>query len=134
MEYPAIREYLKLYPDDRLAALLAHAEDGKLAYHSCCCLVGAINADHALCGYLPGMFASAHYSVAKKVHHPLPDEAEHEFHCMGMQANAVPLDPDVIRREKIIPLIREEMARREALSATVSSELNPVPEPEPALV
>ena len=114
MEYPAIREYLKLYPDDRLAALLAHAEDGKLAYHSCCCLVGAINADHALCGYLAGFFVGTHYVIAKAKHHPLPDEAEHEFHRMGMQYNAVLLDPDAIRREMIIPLIREEMARREA--------------------
>lgn len=36
------------YTDERLAMLLAHARDGKLAYVTCCCFVGIPTADHAL--------------------------------------------------------------------------------------
>src|SRR5258708_22634376 len=41
------------YTDENLAALLAHAQDEKLSFFSCCCLIGVTNAPHALRGYVP---------------------------------------------------------------------------------
>lgn len=58
-----IRQFMREhYSDERLCALLAHARDGKLAYGSCCCFVGAANADHPLQGsnYLQ-ISADSHY-------------------------------------------------------------------------
>ncbi|MCI0526562.1 MAG: hypothetical protein L0Y56_03795, partial [Nitrospira sp.] len=49
-----LRAYMQQhYSDEKLAALLAHARDGKLAYHSCCCFIGIATADHALRGFNP---------------------------------------------------------------------------------
>src|ERR1700758_2850841 len=109
MKVTAIREYLKLYPDDRLAALLAHAEDGKLSYHSCRCLVGAINANHALKGVVDGPLIRSHYARAKKTE--LARAAETEF--MLLMNGPHLTGGDTERRPLLIPLIRDEMARRE---------------------
>jgi hypothetical protein len=43
-----MRAWLRKFPDDRLTALQTHAQDGKLAFYSCCCFAGAINAPHPL--------------------------------------------------------------------------------------
>lgn len=43
-----IREFMqKHYTDERLAQLLAHAQDGKLSYWSCCCFIGIPTAVHS---------------------------------------------------------------------------------------
>jgi hypothetical protein len=118
MEYPAIRAFLQNhYSDEKLAALLAHAEDGKLAYHSCCCFVGVSNANHSLRTHGEGVqmsingehsfVESAHCLEARSL--PSAELAEDEFYDSGKT--------DAERRAKLIPLIHEEMERRERLRA-----------------
>lgn len=90
------------YSDERLAMLLAHAEEGKLSFMSCCCLRHIPTAQHALRG------AEEFHT---KSHGPkdwdsvLGYEAEIEFLQLG--------ETDAKRRERLIPLILEEMRRRE---------------------
>lgn len=102
-----IQRFLQTYGDQALIALLDHAEKGMLAFSSCCCLIGARNAPHALKGYL-------HFGTAQPAdcyHHqemrdiPGGKEAEDEYRALGSD--------DVERRERIIPLIRAEILRRE---------------------
>lgn len=114
-ETKAIEKFLReQYSDEKLAALLAHAEDGKLAYHSCCCLVGAANANHPLRQNIPSPLLdtrgrdSAHHYVQMTTQDGAR-EAEEQYYVLG--------DDDVERRERVIPLIRAEIARREALRA-----------------
>lgn len=94
------------YTDEKLAALLAHAQDGKLAYQSCCCLIGVPSATHALQGTLmmaeqPENFC-AHYAL--KHFSTLEKQAETEFLRIGID--------DAARRKALIPLIYAEMERR----------------------
>ncbi len=96
------------YTDEKLAALLAHAQDGKLAYNSCCCFIGVATADHAL--EIGRDKRGAHYPTPDVIHiHrakelPFADAAEYEFYGLGLT--------DEKRREKLIPLILAEMERR----------------------
>src|SRR4051812_49852972 len=46
----AIRAFFPNYTTERLAGYLAHAQDGKLFYTSCCCFIGGATAGHALRG------------------------------------------------------------------------------------
>lgn len=119
--YEAIKQFLKppseggAYTDERLAMLLAHAEDGKLSFWSCCCLLGVANAPHALIG--KSMMSIAGYSHESLLRDAMPiaTDAEDEFIEMG---------DDTDRRAKLIPLIREEMERRNSLSTqNVGSEV-----------
>ena len=98
------------YSDEKLAALLAHASDGKLGYGSCCCLVGIPTSNHAL-QEAPGMFRLedrgvdvSHYLSLERS--TLMDSAETEFRNFKNDAE---------RREILIPLILEEQARREKM-------------------
>lgn len=117
-----ISDFLRTsYSDEQLAALLAHAEDGKLAFDSCCCLIGIPTADHALQGrtsafenYLDGHYHLAKYGVADA------DKTKHMEPLLGIALveNAflklAPLHTDDdIRNAKLIPLIRAEIERRE---------------------
>lgn len=97
----------KQYTDEKLAALLAHAQDGKLAYYSCCCFAGVATAHHALRGEMP---ADGSISAGSKSGHEDNDSwmaMSNAFCELGMD--------DEARRAKLIPLIKAEMARREAL-------------------
>lgn len=105
-----ISEYMqKHYDDQALASLLAHAEDGKLSYWSCSCFIGvpsAVRASvlHGECGpdCCPLQFAS---TARRDI--PEADGAEDAFFDLGRT--------DAERRDKLIPLIKTEMARRESL-------------------
>jgi len=100
-----IRSWLKLYPDERLAALLAHARDGQLVYGSCCCLVGAINAPHALQGAITGRHRWSdlvHVVRARRIPGAIP--AEHAFLFLA--------EYDDIRRRILIPVIKTEIRMR----------------------
>jgi hypothetical protein len=100
------------YSDEKLSELLAHAQDGKLCWSSCCCFVGVLTADHALRGWAGGVkfdpistlprCSEPHYLSAKEI--PGAKEAEKEFKRLG---------DDYDRRAAIIPLILAEMERRE---------------------
>lgn len=110
------------YSDENLAALLAHAEDGKLAYDSCCCFIGIPTANHALKGertsangWSPGMWpdgTQANHHLIVRHQWEFGDEAESEFWALG--------HTDTERRNNLIPLIRAEILRREALKEPVS--------------
>lgn len=97
------------YTDEKLAALLAHAEDGKLAYDSCCCFIGVPNALHALrtCRDVDHTNSvSEHAPIRLGVNMtPQMRVAEREFCRLG--------NTDALRRERLIPLIHAEMALRE---------------------
>jgi hypothetical protein len=91
------------YSDEQLAALLAHAQSGKLSYNSCCCLVGIPLATHALRGEHEYDFdGEAHLERGRELPHAR--EAESEFALLG---------PDRARREALARLILAEMERRE---------------------
>jgi len=103
------------YTDENLAALLAHAQDEKLSFFSCCCLIGVTNAPHALRGYVPE-FAHGRALPAGSTHHQsvrlnsqLAADAEEEFFFLG--------NSDAERRERMIPLIEAEITRRELARA-----------------
>lgn len=120
-----LRAFLQAhYSDEKLAALLAHAEDGKLVYESCCCFVGIATADHALHVKNEFYFTEEHYSQALA----LPGGASADLaYCllvkeMNIFFNINKKERNKYRRQQIIPLIREEMARREALRNVVEVE------------
>ena len=108
------------YTDENLAALLAHAQDEKLSFFSCCCLIGVTNAPHALRGYVPE-FAQGRVLPAGSTHHQsvrlgseLAADAEEEFFFLG--------NSDAERRKHMLPLIEAEIARREQVSAMVDAQ------------
>lgn len=112
------------YSDADLSALLAHAEDGKLSYFSCCCFIGVPTADHALRGMIEGSAASqAHYRKAEML--PDANDAELAFNALcGRGFGADWAAQDARRRELLIPLIRAEMDRREKeRSSSIQSDL-----------
>lgn len=94
------------YTDERLAALLAHAQDGKLSYWSCCCFIGIPTAVHALRGHMGSVTASMmpHYEEACEM--PNAEEAEGAFLEIGGADN-----PSLI-----IPFVIAEMERRASLA------------------
>lgn len=107
MSTKAIEQFLQTaYTDERLAMLLAHAEDGKLSYASCSCLIGIPLCNHAL--------HSANCACDNKCHNKArrvfegANEAEDEFMDLGFN--------DAERRENLIPLVRAEMDRRASLA------------------
>lgn len=117
-----MRDY---YTDEKLAEVLAHAQDGKLSYNSCCCFIGAVTADHALRSELPhspvptGSTQLKHYRVAKLLHGARL--AESAFLAIGGVDN-IWLGADKKRRRILIPMLRAEMRRRERLQAQVQKE------------
>lgn len=102
-----ISEFLQsAYTDEKLTALLAHAEDGKLSFNSCCCLIGIPTATHALTSRTDNCPEDwAHTNTARGEDGSLADRAESAFLELGYY--------DSDRRAKLIPLIKAEMARRE---------------------
>ncbi|MGH9445189.1 MAG: hypothetical protein ACRD3O_05620 [Terriglobia bacterium] len=110
----AIRQFLRTaYSDERLAWLLAHSRSGKLAYQSCCCLIGVATADHALQGKMDvNHSAAAHYHLARRfigAH-----DAEQAYWELGYfgQTRSVQ-SSDELRRRRLIPLILSEMRQRQ---------------------
>lgn len=115
-----ISEFLRsAYTDEKLAALLAHAEDGKLSYWSCCCFIGIPTADHALRGEMAGVAASieAHYLAARAL--PGAELAEWAFIELGFggsnRCKALAILIGLIKAE----MERREQERSESLSPTL---------------
>lgn len=105
----------RYYGDCALAALLCHAEDGRLAFMSCCCFIGvplAVASGAALhgasCGRLHRDFERDYATVARDSNADA-DSAEDAF-CFFFLAES-----DAERRAKLIPLIKQEFQRRESL-------------------
>lgn len=115
----AIRAFLRteVWTEEKLCALLAHAED-KLTYWSCCCLIGVATANHALRERAKEggwMETNSHYFIAKEL--PFAREAETAFSELGRPQEFPPngYSPeksDVLRRLRIRPIIRAELRRR----------------------
>lgn len=95
------------YTDERLAQLLAHAQEGKLAYYSCCCFIGVATANHALRLKDVRVHHNEHYERAQLLSGSR--DAEYAFLLIG--------HTDAQRRRLLIPMIRAEMKRRDTLRA-----------------
>jgi hypothetical protein len=116
----ALRAFMQMhYTDEKLAALLAHARDGKLMYWSCCCFIGLHNAPHA---YASSMLSgeSQHFSIA----YSLKGGEEANTAYAQLSKN----DSDTERRRILIPIIRAEMWRREYARRQAVSPVEKVPE------
>ena len=106
-----LRRYLRYYPDGRLAELLAHAEDGKLSYGSCCCFVGCLTADHPLRHRDSGPMTGSvqHIYRARELDGGSRDKLGPAERAFMEIASA-----DADRRRLVTPLIRAEQKRRSA--------------------
>jgi len=112
-----IRAWLRSGPDSWLAALLAHAQDGKLGFYSCCCLIGSRTASHALRpAYAAGVAFVREYQnnpeFARFLDHLCrarmlegAGEAERAFGSLGKD--------DAERRCRLIPMVRAELRLRD---------------------
>ena len=106
-----IRKFISMhYTDQRLAEVLAHAQDGKLNLRSCCCLIGAATATHPLQeSYADsdvwGECATSHYTYSTSLEGALA--AEVAFYNIGFDSD--------VRRRMLIPILRAEQKRREKL-------------------
>jgi hypothetical protein len=99
----AIRNFMQLhYTDERLAQLLAHAQEGKLSFMSCCCFIAIPTANHAL---RQRGETGGHLLIARTL--PGAIEAELAFMSLGQ---------DTRRRRILIPMVRAEMRRRERVT------------------
>lgn len=110
----AIRGFMREhYTDERLAQLLAHAQDGKLTFWSCCCFIGIVTADHRLCGSLMQRILADpdHYLVARRLNG-----------AYGAEKAFAALPHDKLSRIRLlIPIIRAEMRRRDRMRLPVES-------------
>lgn len=107
-----IREH---YTDQKLTEVLAHAQDGKLSYFSCCCFIGVVTADHALKGEARHNNYS-HYLVAQELHGSV--QAEFAYAHLSQGAGSYEAK-DPLRRKRLIPILRAEMKRREKLRINI---------------
>jgi len=114
-----IRTFLQIaYTDERLAALLAHAQQGKLAFDSCCCLLGCSNAPHSLLGKSerassPNGGLLHHWEVRRLAGYP-PSCAN--SHPAEIAFSKLPGTFDQ-RHHILIPVVKAEMRRRDRLKA-----------------
>jgi hypothetical protein len=110
----AIRQYLRTaYTEERLVWLLAHARSGKLAYQSCCCLIGVATADHSLRSKADVNQASgAHYHLARKfLGAREAEQAYWELGYFGTPRSVA--SSDELRRRRLIPMVLSEIRQRE---------------------
>jgi len=111
-----IRKFMREnYSDDRLAQLLAHAQEGKLNYFSCCCFVGVHDAKHALRtrkdtdweGHEVAIFSPCKREASTAYGQLVPLEGEKVIQTSDAS--------DLPRRRILIPMIKAEMKRRSLL-------------------
>ncbi len=120
-----IRSFMRThYTDERLAQLLAHAQDGKLAYVSCCCFIGIATADHSLRSSYPyGKEGRDHLDISRNTlegagHAELAYSWLWHLNSEELTPEAdTPVGRDAIRIRILIPMIRAEMRRRSAQTA-----------------
>jgi hypothetical protein len=123
----AIRQFLRTaYTDERLTWLLAHARSHRLAYQSCCCLIGIATADHPLKAKADVNEASAsHYHFARRF--VGAREAEQAYWELGyLGGSRSTASSDELRRRRLIPVILREMRRRHQATAVAMSEASGV--------
>ncbi len=105
-----LRSWLRTqYSDAKLVELLGHAQSGLLAYHSCCCFIGIVTANHPLRGHMTlyQMDMGLHYRAAQRL--PGALEAEDAYYEL-----AAPFESgrEGIRQRRIIPIVKAEIRRR----------------------
>lgn len=111
------------YTDERLAQLLCHARDGKLAYFSCCCFIGIATADHALEGNIGGAYSeSEHYLTAAHLDGALDADRSYCW-LANVSPNNWTQPSDEVRRRILIPMIRAEMKRRSSVEPAEPEEV-----------
>lgn len=114
-----IREFMyEHYTDERLVMLLAHAQSGRLTFHSCCCFIGIATADHALRS--DGWDAdgssihNSHIATARQL--PGAARAEQAFLSLGYRREDEDFGPMMEARRRVrrlIPIIKAEIRRRD---------------------
>lgn len=109
-----LRQFMRdHYNDERLAMLLAHAQEGKLRYDSCCCFIGIPTSDHALLsGYGNTVGGANHYFVGKALTGAFFAEVAFCQMGRGMECSTHE-ERDAMRRRILIPMIHAEMRRRD---------------------
>lgn len=114
----AIRKFMQdHYTDERLCQLLAHAQEGKLAYYSCCCFIGIVTAEHPLRGEVD--LGSNHFThVGKARELPGGALAEHAFLTLPREESSRQ-ERNEERRRILIPMVRAEIRRREKERAKI---------------
>lgn len=111
-----IRAFMQAhYTDERLAQLLAHAQEGKLRFASCCCFIGIVTADHALRSTLLDVQEN-HYDAAFRL--PAAEMAESAFRMLWRSSTDCTevshrSERDAVRGRILIPMVRAEMRRRD---------------------
>jgi hypothetical protein len=133
----AIRPWLHLFTDQRLAEVYAFNQDGHMRYNDpCACLCGVFSAKslHARIGAQrcpearDGFVDFPHYELARRHHEA--GCAEAGYYALGVThgfvlipnsyaSTATPFTPhsDALRRVRLSPMLRAEMRRRERLAA-----------------
>ena len=121
-----IRDFMRThYTDERLAMLLAHAQNGQLAFNSCCCFVGVTSAQHKLISTWPVFVGGVYVSHGGPTYTGIAGgrEASIAYRCLmhGTQTGSFAgLDRNDPQRQRIlIPMIKAEMRRREKLRGAV---------------
>jgi hypothetical protein len=105
----AIRAFFVHYTDERLAMLLAHAQEGKLRHESCCCFAMAHTVTHGLIeGYCDDPGTCGPYDSYQF-------EASWNFNRLAKSSDD---DADAKRRRILIPMIRAELRRRDRAKQT----------------
>lgn len=118
-----IRGFLREhYSDEKLVMLLAHTQSSKLAYMSCCCLVGVPSADHALQGKnykVPSCHPDGLSSHA--------EPADKAYYRLGrLDHSRFPLDneeEEAARRRRLVSIIKAEIRRRDRERQAIHSEV-----------
>ena len=113
--YGAIRCFLRTnYSDQHLLSLIAHMEDKKFDFYSCCCFIGIPTATHALQGknnhYRSDSLEGLHYQAARRLFGAI--EAEQEVYGLVINGN----------QGLLLDLAKEELAYRESLRSTPDEE------------
>jgi hypothetical protein len=97
------------YTDERLAMLLAHAQQGKLRYMSCCCFIGITTANHPLQEGISYADGEHFYRLRNNYGYVTAEIAFQK---------CAPGRSDEERRRILIPMIRAEMRRRDRLASS----------------
>jgi hypothetical protein len=126
----AIRSFMREhYTDERLAMLLAHAQEGRLSYLSCCCFIGTTTARHPLRdgrSMILGTRLRSRFDVVRPKHY---NEAQKLSGAYEAETAFLEIAySDVARRRILIPMVRAEMRRRDRLAMS-NQEVRQVPIP-----
>jgi len=102
----AIRAFLRERPTEKIAAQLAHAQDGKLSFWSCCCFV-----------WFYTNSGNHQYEDARGYSEKHEAPSRRHFSWRGAESAYFSLGVvDRERRRRIIPILKAELRRRERMA------------------